>query len=99
MTPRQGVSQPPVRIWNMWDEGKVQQVGAIGTVLLFVLLSITILIGVVSFGRSAHIQEAAEIALSRSRLFLPRPSLFRRFDERRRNIETGADQLLEILAG
>jgi iron(III) transport system permease protein len=48
-----------IRIWNMWDEGKVQQVGAIGTLLLIVLLTITVLIRLASFGRGAHVQEAS----------------------------------------
>ena len=47
-----------VLIWNMWDEGKVEQVGAVGTLLILVLLLITVMIRLVGFGRSAHIQNA-----------------------------------------
>lgn len=45
-----------VMIWNMWDEGYVTTVGAIGTMLMIFLLLLTLGLRVFGFGRSAHIQ-------------------------------------------
>lgn len=47
-----------VVIWNMWDEGYTEAVGAIGTMLMLALLFMTIGIRMLGFGRGAHIQEA-----------------------------------------
>ena len=47
-----------VVIWNMWDEGYTEAVGAIGTILMLVLLAMTLLVRALGFGRSAHIQGA-----------------------------------------
>lgn len=49
-----------ILIWNMWDEGKIQQVGAVGTLLILVLLMVTIIVRLLSFGRGAHIQASAK---------------------------------------
>jgi len=48
-----------VVIWNMWDQGYVEAVGAIGTILILVMLAFTLLLRVAGFGRSAHIQGAS----------------------------------------
>ena len=45
-----------VMIWNMWDEGYVTTVGAIGTMLMIFLLLLTLALRVFGFGRGAHIQ-------------------------------------------
>ena len=45
-----------VMIWNMWDEGYVTTVGAIGTMLMIFLLLLTLGLRVFGFGRGAHIQ-------------------------------------------
>lgn len=42
-----------VAIWNMWDQGYTEAVGAIGTMLMLALLGITLLIRLVGFGRKA----------------------------------------------
>jgi iron(III) transport system permease protein len=47
-----------VVIWNMWDQGYMEAVGAIGTLLMLGLLVITLVIRKFGFGRGAHIQEA-----------------------------------------
>jgi iron(III) transport system permease protein len=47
-----------VVIWNMWDQGYVEAVGAIGTILILVMAAFTLLLRVVGFGRGAHIQGA-----------------------------------------
>jgi iron(III) transport system permease protein len=47
-----------VVIWNMWDEGYTEAVGAIGTMLMLALLLVTIGVRMLGFGRGAHIQEA-----------------------------------------
>ena len=47
-----------VVIWNMWDEGYTEAVGAIGTMLMLALLFMTIGIRMLGFGRGSHIQEA-----------------------------------------
>jgi iron(III) transport system permease protein len=45
-----------VMMWNMWDEGYVTTVGALGTMLMIFLLLLTLGLRVFGFGRSAHIQ-------------------------------------------
>jgi iron(III) transport system permease protein len=46
-----------VTIWNMWDQGYIESVGAIGTLLMLALLTITLLIRRFGFGRSARLYE------------------------------------------
>jgi len=45
-------------IWNMWDEGYMEAVGAIGTLLMLALFVIALVIRRFGFGRGPHIQEA-----------------------------------------
>ena len=45
-----------VTIWNMWDEGYVTTVGAIGTMLMFFLMLFTLALGIFGFVHGAHIQ-------------------------------------------
>jgi len=45
-----------VLIWNMWDEGLIQIVGAIGVMMILVLLALTLCIRTVGFGRGAQAQ-------------------------------------------
>jgi len=47
-----------VVIWNLWDQGYMESVGAIGTMLMIVLLIVTLAVRRFGFGRNAHIQEA-----------------------------------------
>ncbi len=47
-----------VMMWNMWDEGYVTTVGALGTMLMIFLLLLTLGLRVFGFGRGAHIQGA-----------------------------------------
>src|SRR5581483_2380138 len=47
-----------VVIWNMWDQGYMEAVGAVGTMLMLALLVIALAVRRFGFGRSAHIQEA-----------------------------------------
>lgn len=47
-----------VLVWNMWDEGAVQMVGAIGVVMILILMAITMSIRAFGFGSSRHIQQA-----------------------------------------
>jgi iron(III) transport system permease protein len=49
-----------VAIWNMWDQGYTEAVGAIGTMLMLVLLVVTLLVRSLGFGRGAHVQEAGK---------------------------------------
>jgi iron(III) transport system permease protein len=44
-----------VMIWNMWDEGYIPAVGAIGTLLMVFLLILTLGLRTIGFGRRAHI--------------------------------------------
>lgn len=44
-----------VMIWNMWDEGYIPAVGAIGTLLMVFLLILTLGLRAIGFGRRAHI--------------------------------------------
>jgi iron(III) transport system permease protein len=45
-------------IWNMWDQGYMEAVGAIGTLLMLALFVIALVIRRLGFGRAPHIQEA-----------------------------------------
>jgi iron(III) transport system permease protein len=45
-------------IWNMWDQGYMEAVGAIGTLLMLALFVVTLVIRRFGFGRGPHIQEA-----------------------------------------
>ena len=47
-----------VLIWNMWDQGSIEAAGAIGTLLMLVLLAASLAVRQFGFGRGAHIQEA-----------------------------------------
>jgi iron(III) transport system permease protein len=42
-----------VTIWNLWDQGYIETVGAIGTLLLLTLLTVTLLLRRFGFGRAA----------------------------------------------
>jgi iron(III) transport system permease protein len=48
-----------VTIWNLWDQGYIESVGAIGTLLMLALLTVTLLIRRFGFGRSARVFEGA----------------------------------------
>jgi iron(III) transport system permease protein len=48
-----------VVIWNMWDQGYMEAVGAIGTLLMLALLVITLAVRRFGFGRGPQIQGAA----------------------------------------
>lgn len=45
-----------ILIWNMWDEGYMESVAAIGTLLMLVLMIITLLLRFLGFGRGAKMQ-------------------------------------------
>jgi iron(III) transport system permease protein len=45
-----------VLIWNMWDDGSIQLVGAIGVMMILVLLALTMAIRVIGFGRAPKMQ-------------------------------------------
>jgi iron(III) transport system permease protein len=45
-----------VLIWNMWDEGDIEAVGAIGVMLMLSLFALVLLLRVVGFGRGAQVQ-------------------------------------------
>jgi len=47
-----------VVIWNMWDHGYIEAVGAIGTLLMLALLVISLAVRRFGFGGGAYIQEA-----------------------------------------
>jgi iron(III) transport system permease protein len=47
-----------VLIWNMWDQGEMQEVGAIGVVMMATLMAATLLFRVAGFGSGKHIQAA-----------------------------------------
>jgi iron(III) transport system permease protein len=42
-----------VTIWNLWDQGYIESVGAIGTLLMLTLLTVTLLLRRFGFGRAA----------------------------------------------
>jgi iron(III) transport system permease protein len=46
-----------VSIWNLWDQGYIESVGAIGTLLMLTLLVVTLLIRRFGFGRTASLLE------------------------------------------
>jgi len=45
-----------VLIWNMWDEGDIEAVGAIGVLLMSSLFLLVLLLRVIGFGRGTNIQ-------------------------------------------
>jgi iron(III) transport system permease protein len=45
-----------VLIWNMWDEGDIEAVGAIGVLLMTSLFLLVLLLRVVGFGRGTQVQ-------------------------------------------
>lgn len=47
-----------ILIWNMWDGGEIEAVGAIGSLLIVSLLLITLLLRRLGFGRGSAIQHA-----------------------------------------
>ncbi len=47
-----------ILIWNMWDQGNIEGVGAIGTLLIVSLLIITVTLRLIGFGRGAAVQHA-----------------------------------------
>jgi iron(III) transport system permease protein len=47
-----------VLIWNMWDQGEIQEVGAIGVVMILVLMAATLAFRMAGFGSGKHIQVA-----------------------------------------
>lgn len=47
-----------ILIWNMWDEGNIEAVGAIGTLMIVGLLLITLGLRAMGFGRGAKVQQA-----------------------------------------
>lgn len=48
-----------VVIWNMWDQGYVEVVGAVGTILILVMMVLTALLRVTGFARGTHLQGAS----------------------------------------
>jgi iron(III) transport system permease protein len=48
-----------ILIWNMWDEGNIEAVGAIGTLLIVGLLIITLGLRAMGFGRGAAVQQSS----------------------------------------
>ncbi|HEX9808779.1 MAG TPA: iron ABC transporter permease [Alphaproteobacteria bacterium] len=47
-----------ILIWNMWDEGNIEAVGAIGSLLIVGLLIVTLGLRAMGFGRGAAIQQS-----------------------------------------
>jgi iron(III) transport system permease protein len=47
-----------VTIWNLWDQGYIESVGAIGTLLMLTLLTVTLLIRQFGVGRTERLFEA-----------------------------------------
>jgi iron(III) transport system permease protein len=47
-----------ILIWNMWDQGQIQAVGAIGVMMIVALLLMTVGLRLLGFGRGSHIQGA-----------------------------------------
>ena len=45
-----------ILIWNMWDEGYIESVAAIGTLLMVFLLAVTLALRFVGFGRATRPQ-------------------------------------------
>jgi iron(III) transport system permease protein len=48
-----------ILIWNMWDEGNIEAVGAIGTLMIIFLLLVTLSLRMIGFGRGAPIQQSS----------------------------------------
>ena len=48
-----------VTIWNLWDQGYIEMVGAIGTLLMLTLLTVTLLIRRFGFGRTGRLFEGS----------------------------------------
>ena len=48
-----------VTIWNLWDQGYIETVGAIGTLLMLTLLAVTLLIRRFAFGRTERLFDGA----------------------------------------
>lgn len=48
-----------ILIWNMWDEGNIEAVGAIGTLLIVGLLILTLGLRLMGFGRGAAVQKSS----------------------------------------
>ncbi|HET7394005.1 MAG TPA: ABC transporter permease subunit, partial [Candidatus Binatia bacterium] len=46
-----------ILIWNMWDEGNIEGVGAIGTLMIIFLLLVTLGLRMAGFGRGVAIQQ------------------------------------------
>ena len=42
----------------MWDQGEMQEVGAIGVVMILVLMAATLVFRIAGFGSGKHIQAA-----------------------------------------
>ena len=49
-----------ILIWNMWDEGNIEGVGAIGALMILGLLIITLGLRMMGFGRGVAIQKAGD---------------------------------------
>lgn len=49
-----------IKIWNMWDGGEIEGVGAIGTLLIVGLMIVTLVLRLIGFGRGAAIQQAKD---------------------------------------
>jgi iron(III) transport system permease protein len=49
-----------ILIWNMWDEGYIEAVAAIGTLLMAFLLAMTLALRFIGFGRGAKLQGSAD---------------------------------------
>jgi iron(III) transport system permease protein len=47
-----------ILIWNMWDEGNIEGVGAIGTLMIVFLLLVTLGLRMAGFGRGVAIQQS-----------------------------------------
>jgi iron(III) transport system permease protein len=47
-----------ILIWNLWTDGKIQQVGALGVLLILTFLMMTLVIRLLGFGRGALVQES-----------------------------------------
>jgi iron(III) transport system permease protein len=48
-----------ILMWNMWDEGYMEAVAALGTLLMVFLLAVTLLLRLAGFGRGTRAQGAA----------------------------------------
>ncbi|MEE9195701.1 MAG: hypothetical protein V3U44_07650, partial [Alphaproteobacteria bacterium] len=48
-----------ILIWNMWDEGNIEGVGAIGALMIAGLLIITLGLRLMGFGRGTAVQKGA----------------------------------------